>query len=225
MAQYASGSGPGEVTDDGCPVEVYRRIRAYGEADYIRAALAPGSHVLDLGAGTGRITHALVDAGYVVTAVDQSAAMLALIHDADVVQSPIETLDLAPRKFHGVLLASYLLNTPDASSRAALLRVCRKHVDEGGVLIGQVRPASILTDRTGRTHCEDGVLFTVDRYERDGRLVTINSSMEVDDRRWVQTFTHEYLDQAMVTQELKTEGFSAPRWLSADAQWFAATAV
>src|SRR5690554_4147695 len=48
---------------------------------YTRLAHDQGGAVLELGAGTGRITEALLDAGHEVVAVDASAAMLERARD------------------------------------------------------------------------------------------------------------------------------------------------
>jgi len=56
-------------TEDGSPVEVYRRLPAMGEPE-LAHALFPGGRVLDLGAGTGRIADPLVALGHDVLAVD-----------------------------------------------------------------------------------------------------------------------------------------------------------
>jgi len=68
---------PAEVTRDCSPVEIYRRLPPGGEAELIHRALSPGASTLELGCGAGRITHGLVRLGHFVTAVDESAEMLA----------------------------------------------------------------------------------------------------------------------------------------------------
>lgn len=52
----------------------------YPAAAVAWAVPTPGSHVLDLGAGTGKLTRALVAAGHDVVAVDPSEQMLARLH-------------------------------------------------------------------------------------------------------------------------------------------------
>jgi ubiquinone/menaquinone biosynthesis C-methylase UbiE len=163
--KHAFGTGPGAVSDDGCPVEVYRRLRAYHEPDLIRSVLPPGSTVLDLGAGAGRIAHPLIASGHRVTAVDHSLEMLSLIRGAEVVHDRIQDLELGHREFDCVLLASYLLNASTRTARADLLRTCRRYTARGGVLLAQVRSSTMLSDCTGRTREEDGVRDTIETYQ------------------------------------------------------------
>lgn len=73
----APGQGPGVITADGCAAEVYRLLPAAPEAPMLAQLVPAGGSVLDLGAGTGRLAHALRDLGLAVTAVDESAAMRA----------------------------------------------------------------------------------------------------------------------------------------------------
>jgi len=70
------GSGPGPQARDGCSVELYRSLPYLGEIDCVRPLLYPGSSVLELGCGTGRLTRFLLDLGLRVTAVDNSPEML-----------------------------------------------------------------------------------------------------------------------------------------------------
>ena len=71
------GTGPGVITPDGCAVELYRLLPPMGEPEIVHAAIPAGAAILELGAGAGRVTHALVALGHPVVAVDESAEMLA----------------------------------------------------------------------------------------------------------------------------------------------------
>lgn len=70
------GTGPGAITPDGCAVELYSRLPVGGEPDIVAAAVPAGAHILELGSGVGRVTHALLERGFTVTAVDESPQML-----------------------------------------------------------------------------------------------------------------------------------------------------
>ena len=111
--QASDGTGPGVITPDGCSVEFYARMTAMGEPAIVHGALRPGASILELGSGTGRITHPLVALGHPVVAVDESPEMLAYVRDAETVCSRIEDLALG-RRFDAVLLASHLINAHTA---------------------------------------------------------------------------------------------------------------
>ncbi|WP_408055291.1 class I SAM-dependent methyltransferase [Streptomyces paludis] len=129
------GTGPGAITPDGCAVDLYSRLTAGREPDVIAAAVPAGASLLELGCGAGRVTHPLIERGFVVTAVDESPEMLERIRGARTVLSPIETLEL-DETFDVVMLASYLVHFAEHRLRDALLRACRRHVaDDGCVLI------------------------------------------------------------------------------------------
>ncbi len=127
----AAARGPGAVNPDGCSVELYALLPAGGEAELVHRSIPAGASVLDLGCGTGRIAAPLAALGHEVVAVDESAEMLALVHDVRPVRAHIQDLRL-PTTFDAVLLASHLLNTPGADDRQALLATCRAHVSAGG---------------------------------------------------------------------------------------------
>ena len=77
------------------------------------AALDPGSRVLEIGCGTGKLTEALVGRGLVVDAVDPGANMITLarrrVRDSDAVEFHLgrfEEVSLPERVFDAVLAAT-----------------------------------------------------------------------------------------------------------------------
>ncbi|HUG20964.1 class I SAM-dependent methyltransferase [Piscinibacter sp.] len=122
MNHVFSGSGPGIQARDGCSVELYRRLPYMGEIDHLRPLLQAESSALELGCGTGRITRVLLELDLKVTAVDNSAEMLAWVpNPAVAVHANIEELRLEAR-FDTVLLASCLVNHPSPKAGAPRCR-------------------------------------------------------------------------------------------------------
>jgi len=101
---------PVGVARDGSCVELYALLPELDEGELIAQAVPAGGSILELGCGAGRITRQLVRLGYQVTAVDESAEMLAHVQNAETVHARIERLDLG-RRFDGAVLASNLINT------------------------------------------------------------------------------------------------------------------
>src|ERR1044072_5740754 len=132
---------------DGCSVDLYLRLPTMGEPELIDEALSPGSQILDLGSGPGRITHPLVVLGHSVVAVDESQEMLDHVHDAETVCAQIESLQL-DRRFDAVLLAGNLANTASDELRISLLESCRRHVKDSGQVLLEWRPPAWFESRT-----------------------------------------------------------------------------
>lgn len=166
---------PGVSTaPDGSPVGLYARLPELGEGEVIASALPTGTSVLELGCGAGRITRQLVRLGYRVTAVDESAEMLAHVRDAETVQAEIEGLGLG-RRFDAAVLASNLVNA-EAPRPRAFLETCRRHADlavvqglplawspeNGERTLGEVR------SRLQVYRIEDGVVHGEMEYEATG---------------------------------------------------------
>src|SRR4026209_2866869 len=125
---------------DGSPVGLYATLAPLGEPQLIDAAVPSGSEILELGCGAGRITHELIALGHRVTAVDNSAEMLAQVRGAETVLGDIESLDLG-RTFAVVVLASNFLNDPEQAQLDAVLAACARHVEpDGQVLLERMAP-------------------------------------------------------------------------------------
>ncbi|ONI74584.1 hypothetical protein BWI15_13185 [Kribbella sp. ALI-6-A] len=236
------GTGPGPITPDGSPVELYVDAEAHGEDRIVLdaiatmlpastpAATAPdarpgpdagsGRDVLELGCGTGRITRPLLAAGHRVVAVDESPAMLAHVTGTETVCSPIEQLRL-DRRFDVVLMMSFLINAPDADVRRGLLATCVHHVRADGVVVLQRH------DRT--SFAEPRVL------ERPGHRLEISDIEHLPGDRDAATMTHtvagrtwsqRVVAQNFTDEELATllaeSGLTSITYLTPDHTWLTA---
>ncbi|MDT4914406.1 MAG: hypothetical protein QOC66_3534 [Pseudonocardiales bacterium] len=216
------GEGRGAITGDGCAVEVYRLLPARGEAEIVHAAVAADAAVLDLGCGTGRIAHRLVELGHPVVAVDQSAEMLAHVQGAETVQAPIVGLDLG-RSFGAVLMASHLVNTPDDAERRALLETAARHVGPDGVLIAERHPPEWFEQAADGQGGDVGdVRVELTDVHLDADLLSATVRYWSGDDLWTHTFTARRIDDEALHRELRGAGLSFERWCSDDRSWFAA---
>jgi SAM-dependent methyltransferase len=206
-------SGVG-TAPDGSPLRVYERLPELGEGEVVAAVVPAGRSVLELGAGVGRITRQLVRLGYVVTAVDESAEMLAHVRDAETVQASIEELELG-RRFDAVLLASNLVNA-EPEQRRAFLNACRRHAD---LAVVEGLPLGWAPDDGETTLGEVISRLQVDRVE-DG-VVHGAVEYEVDSRTWRHPFAmHVFAADEELDAALAEAGFRLERRI--DERWFVA---
>jgi 2'-5' RNA ligase len=213
----------GPITDDGSPVELYARMPTFGEPELVHEAIPPGTEILELGAGAGRMTHRLLELGHPVVAVDSSAEMLAQVHGAETVHAPIEGLDLG-RRFGCVLLASQLVNVDDDRQRADFLQTCARHVaSDGTVLVQRYGPAWAADPKSAES-VRDGITFRTLEARRDGERLTATVEYEVDGRTWRHgPFTSRILDEAELEARLWVGGLRLDRWIDDARTWLAAT--
>ncbi|ANN21481.1 hypothetical protein SD37_00970 [Amycolatopsis orientalis] len=211
----------GAFTADGCSVEVYRLLPPAGEPGIVHAAVPGGASILELGSGSGRITHGLLDLGHPVVAVDDSPEMLAHVR-AETVCSKIEDLRL-DRLFDAVLLGSHLVNTADEAVRAAFLAAARWHVSPGGrVLVEWHPPEWFETVRDGQGGRLGEVDLRLGEIVRDGDLLSAVVRYSSGDRWWSQPFTCRCLPLPALDAALTAAGLTFDRWCTADRTWFAA---
>jgi SAM-dependent methyltransferase len=227
MAEIARphGTGPGVITPDGCAVDLYAQLPDFGESAIVHAAVGPGASILELGCGTGRVTHPLVALGHEVVAVDESPEMLAHVRGAATVCARIEELSLG-RRFDAVLLASHLVNVADERIRKALLTACREHVADGGCVIVQQHTPEWFTEAADSEHASDAMIARLRDVSRPApNLVLATVEYVVGDRCWTQTFTSMRLDSAELADALASAGLRLDRYLTEDNAWFRAVPV
>jgi SAM-dependent methyltransferase len=222
------GTGPGVQTKDGCSVEVYRRAAYAGEIEHLRPQLKPGTKVLELGCGTGLLTHRLLEFGCDVTGVDNSADMLAHVSEqVRRIHADIELLALAER-FDIVLLPSGLINHADAVTRRNFVAAAARHLLPDGQLILKRQDASWLrTAAVGpvRDDAEQSIeLLHVDRkIDEQGMQVRMTLQYTIGADSWTHSFVVVPLDESSVGHLLQDEGFGPITALDETRLWFAAS--
>ena len=211
-----------DIAPDGSPVAFYRRLPAQGEPELIHAVIPPGASILDLGCGTGRIAGPLAAMGHRVTGVDDGPGMIAVLPpEVEGVVADARRVRLG-RRFGAVLLASHLVNDPDAGPDFAATAAA--HLDPAGVVVGVTYPpgwdhaASVGREaRLGDAQIELlRVTVTGDRLEADVRY-------GVDGQVWQQTFRARLLGEAGLRTLLAGAGLAFDRWLDRPG-WFVARA-
>jgi SAM-dependent methyltransferase len=199
------------VTATGDRAELYRRLPLLeGDRWWVDLARSsPDGRVLELGAGTGRLTSAFVEAGLRVTAVERDPAMLRVLrervgHGATVLGR--DAADLPPLTPFGlVALPTSLLNElPDAASRRAVLAqasaACRPDGKVALHLLGPWWLVRVPLRATGRLHPADGsgaVDVTVAGGDFDAWTGRRRATLSY--RFSDGTLLHDQLDAAVVT--------------------------
>ncbi|MDG9715247.1 class I SAM-dependent methyltransferase [Streptomyces sp. DH24] len=225
MREGYEGTGPGAITPDGCAVELYSRLPVGNEPDVITAAVPAGAHILELGCGVGRVTHPLLERGFTVTAVDESAEMLERVRAARTICGPIEKLDLGER-FDVVMLASFLVHAGDTEVRRGLLRTCVRHVAEDGCVLIQ-REGEDFHARVPRERVDPaGFTVRIVSAEPVGDGVdSVHVEYEFPDAVWTQTFLSRPLTKERFEEALGEAGLRVDRYLTEDGTWVRAVPV
>ncbi|MET8445745.1 class I SAM-dependent methyltransferase [Streptomyces sp. NPDC005209] len=219
MREGYEGTGPGAITPDGCAVELYSRLPVGAEPDIIAAAVPPGAHILELGSGVGRMTHPLLERGFTVTAVDESAEMLARVRGARTIRGPIEDLDLG-ETFDVVMLASFLVHTGDVEVRRGLLRTCARHVAEGGCVLIQREGEDYHSNVPRERVDPSGFTIRIASTEPVGDGVnSVRAEYEFPDAAWTHTFLARPLTKEQFEEALAEAGLEVDEYLTPDGIW------
>jgi SAM-dependent methyltransferase len=190
-----------------------------GEPAVVHAAVPAGARILELGAGAGRVTHRLLELGHPVVAVDESAEMLARVRGAETVRASIQQLHLG-RRFEVVLLASFLVNTPDRELRGRFLTACREHVGDDGCVLLQRHEPRWFDEAAEGERTSDGITFRLRDLARPGPgLLSATAEYQVGERVWTQSFTAERLDDRQLAAALGGAGLAVDAYLTGDGSW------
>ncbi|MFC3576243.1 class I SAM-dependent methyltransferase [Streptomyces yaanensis] len=219
MRDGYEGTGPGAITPDGCAVELYSRLPIGDEPDIIAAAVPAGAHILELGSGVGRMTHPLLERGFTVTAVDESAEMLERVSGARTICGPIEDIHLG-ETFDVVMLASFLVHAGDVEVRRGLLRTCARHLAEGGCVLIQREGADYHSNVPRERVDPSGFTIRIVSSEPVGDGVdSVRVEYEFPDATWTQTFLSRPLSKEQFEEALGEAGLTVDRYLTEDRVW------
>ena len=158
------------VAPDGNPVALYLALSGVEEADIVHAANPEGAAILELGCGFGRVSRELAQHGHRITGIDNSPEMLAhfeAIAGMEGVLSDIATLDLSPRQWLVVLMASHLVN--DDLGPAFLATAARHVAADGCVLVQRYEPGWVDT----RCYEQTFTAHDVDNARRDAMAAAV----------------------------------------------------
>ncbi|HEY2430232.1 MAG TPA: class I SAM-dependent methyltransferase [Acidimicrobiales bacterium] len=204
------------VAPDGSPVEVFRRLPPGPAVDYVRAAVAPGADILELGCGAGRLGKSLAAAGHRVVAVDHSPEMLECVEGCETVLADVAGLDLG-RRFGGVVLASYLVNDPAGGER--FLATCRRHVARSGaVVVQRYDPLWARSGSLGAALVGD-VTVEVTGLAAEGERLRLELAYEVGRRRWHQEVEARIVGDDDLDAMAANAGLRVDRWLDDLRTW------
>lgn len=219
MREGYEGTGPGAITPDGCAVELYSRLAVGNEPDIIEAAVTAGARILELGSGVGRMTHPLLERGFTVTAVDESAEMLQRVRGARTICSTIEGLDL-DEKFDVVMLASFLVHAGDVEVRRRMLRTCAAHVADGGCVLIQREGPDYHANLPRERIDPSGYTVRIVSAEPVGDGVdSVRAEYEFPDAVWTQTFLARPLTEEQFEEALAEGGLQVVEHLTEDGTW------
>lgn len=219
------GTGPGAITPDGCAVELYSRLPVGDGPEIIAGVVPAGTHILELGSGVGRMSHALLERGYTITAVDESPDMLERVRGARTICGPIEELDLGER-FDAVLLASFLVHTGDEELRRALLRTCVRHVADGGCVLIQREGEEYHTNVPRERVDPSGFTVRIVSAEPIGDGTnSVRAEYDFPDASWTQTFRARPLTKEEFEAALGEVGLTVDAYLTEDRVWVKAVAM
>jgi SAM-dependent methyltransferase len=210
------------VRDPGAPVDLYRLLEAADEPELIDREMPEDAEILELGAGSGRITHPLIALGRRVVAVDFNPEMLELIDGAETVLSRIEDLDLA-RTFGGVLLMSTLINAPE-EVRLALLQSIRRHLAPNGVALIERYDPDIGNDPTPTERRLGAVTIRVSEISRQGQRIyqTIDYDAGAHGHWQIRIEGRHVVSDDEMLADLAAAGLRLLRWIDEQHRWLAA---
>jgi SAM-dependent methyltransferase len=212
-----------EVAPDGSPVAFYRRLPAAGEPELIHAVIARGASVLDLGCGPGRIAGPLVALGHPVTGIDDGPGMIgALPPGVEGVVADARTVRLG-RRFGAVLLASHLVNDPEAGG--AFVATAAAHLEPTGVVVGETYPLGWDPSASlGRATLLGDARIELLWATVVGDVIEAEVRYGVDGRVWQQAFRARLLGEDGLRGLLTDRGLAFDRWLPRPG-WFVARAA
>ena len=152
-----------------------------------------------------------------MVAVDDSAEMLSHVVGAETVLADIWSLDLG-RRFDVVMALSHLIDDRSPMRRIELLKVCRRHLADTGVIVLQRFPPSWSPIEESRTIGDVGLRVFDVRLFDDGDFAAA-IEYRLGDRSWTQRFEAAIVDDAELNALAAAANLVVRRVLDDDGAW------
>ena len=218
----------------GVPHDLYRGdgARFYGEVvgpdrseirEILEVARCCGPAVLDLAAGSGRLTVPLLRSGKHVTALDLSTDMLERLRatlppdaSCDLVVADMRDVDLG-REFDLVVLGATSITLFDEAGRRRVFGTVRRHLGPGGTFVLSVPgtgAAEVLRESADRAITLGSAAYLQSQQvEADGAQRIVNwmpLPLPTAGRVPIVTTRVRIVEEAGLRDELRAAGFAAP---------------
>jgi SAM-dependent methyltransferase len=205
---------------DGSPIAVYLAIPGDDDAALIDATIPPEAAILELGCGVGRVSRPLVALGHSVTGVDNSDAMLAhasKLCGVEALLADIATLDLSPRTWPAVILASRMVNDkcgPD------FLAAASRHLAASGILLVERHEPGWVDAARPMSGERDGVSFSLADVEHPvPGVLRATMIYEVDGASYRQPFVSFDVDDDRLDAMAAHAGLQVTGFLDEHRTW------
>ncbi len=174
---------------------------------YIQYAREVGSPVLDLAAGTGRVTFALARDGHEIVALDNSPSMLNVARERlkteqlenaqriSIVEGDMTDFELN-QKFRLIIIPVSFGHALTTEAQLSTLRCINRHLDDSGIFILDLFPGALQHDHATFVN-GPFVLSNNQTIERHGEIHTdfVDQLMRIDlryiARNWDEEIIHE----------------------------------
>jgi SAM-dependent methyltransferase len=166
---------------------------------YLKYARQQGSPVLDLAAGTGRVSFVLARAGFAVTALENSPSMLAEFRRrqsqmpkdpatlVDVVEGDMRDFSLG-RRYSLVIIPGSLGHAMTSEQQISTLKCIRNHMKRDAIFILDLYPGALIPERSSFSE--------VPVQLPDGRLVVRSGIVSCDMVRQVMSAELTYKESS-----------------------------
>lgn len=202
---------------DGSPVDAFALLPPGPGPELIAARLGPQSTVLELGCGAGRLLKVLAGKGHKCTGVDQSPEMLARVpQHIETIQGDIEAIDLE-WSYDAVILASFLVNTPDVQQRRAFLDCAKAHA-HGEVFVQRLDP-ELVPEAVDATSDEEGVIYEMRDVQHAGTLFRATMRFTIGGITYEHPYQGEVLDDAAFETTVRSVGLTVKDYLDGQRTW------
>ncbi|HEX8715060.1 MAG TPA: class I SAM-dependent methyltransferase [Solirubrobacteraceae bacterium] len=159
---------------------------------WLALAARLGGPILDVGAGTGRVTLTVAQAGHAVTAVDRDSALLDALREraaglpVETVCADARSLTLGRRDYALCVMPMQTIQLLEgADGRVAFLRHAREHVRDGGLV------ACAILAELEPFDCSDGRIGPAAERTRVDGLEYVSRAIRVAESRRMVTIERE----------------------------------